>query len=103
MKRDNLGGLRVLEMNSYHAIVACVAAGAGIAMIPETVLAAMPQAHIRRNPVPRALSDIVTPLIWRKGEISPAFLALRTFMAKTTGKTRSDSRRRRNERSIAST
>ncbi len=95
LKRDSLGGLRVLEMNSYHAIVACVAAGAGIAMIPETVLAAMPQVRIRRNPIPRALSDIVTPLIWRKGEISPSVLALRMLMAETTGKTRPSSRRPR--------
>lgn len=81
LKRDNLSNLRVLELSSYHAIVACVAAGAGIALVPETVLAAMPQAHVRRNPLPRAQSDIVTPLIWRKGEISPAVLALRTLMA----------------------
>jgi len=80
LKRDSLSNLRVLELGSYHAIVACVAAGAGIAVVPETVLAAMPQAHVRRNALPRAQSDIVTPLIWRKGEVSPAVLALRTLV-----------------------
>jgi DNA-binding transcriptional LysR family regulator len=89
LKRDSLSNLRVLELSSYHAIVACVAAGAGIALVPETVLATMPQANVRRNALPRAQSDIVTPLIWRKGEISPSVLALRTLMATTAGESRS--------------
>jgi DNA-binding transcriptional LysR family regulator len=81
LKRDSLATQRVLELSSYHAIVACVAAGAGIALMPEAVLDAMPQARIRRNRIPRAQSEIVTPLIWREGEISPPVQALRTLMA----------------------
>lgn len=81
LKRESLATLRVLELSSYHAIVACVAAGAGIALMPEAVLDAMPQARVRRNAVPRAQSDIVTPLIWREGEISSPVLALRNLMA----------------------
>jgi DNA-binding transcriptional LysR family regulator len=81
LKRESLTTLRVLELSSYHAIVACVAAGAGIALMPEAVLDAMPQARVRRNRIPRAQSEIVTPLIWRDGEISPPVLALRTLMA----------------------
>jgi DNA-binding transcriptional LysR family regulator len=34
---------RVLEFSSYHAIVACVAAGAGVAAAPRSVLDAQPQ------------------------------------------------------------
>ena len=81
LRRDTLTTSRVLELSSYHAIVACVAAGAGIALMPEAVLDTMPQTHVRRNRIPRAQSDIVTPLIWRKGEISPPVLALRTLVA----------------------
>jgi DNA-binding transcriptional LysR family regulator len=81
LKRESLATLRVLELSSYHAIVACVAAGAGIALMPEAVLDAMPQVRVRRNRIPRAQSEIVTPLIWREGEISPPVLALRTLMA----------------------
>lgn len=81
LRRDSLTTSRVLELSSYHAIVACVAAGAGIALMPEAVLDTMPQTHVRRNRIPRAQSDIVTPLIWRKGEISPPVLALRTLVA----------------------
>jgi DNA-binding transcriptional LysR family regulator len=81
LKRESLATLRVLELGSYHAIVACVAAGAGIALMPEAVLDAMPQALVRRNRIPRAQSEMVTPLIWRQGEISPPVLALRSVLA----------------------
>jgi DNA-binding transcriptional LysR family regulator len=81
LKRESLATSRLLELSSYHAIVACVAAGAGIALMPEAVLDAMPQALVRRNRIPRALSEIVTPLIWRQSEISPPVLALRTLIA----------------------
>jgi DNA-binding transcriptional LysR family regulator len=80
LKRESLASLRVLELTSYHAIVACVAAGAGIALVPEAVLDAMPHARVRRNPIPRAQSEIVTPLIWREDEISAPVMALRTLM-----------------------
>jgi DNA-binding transcriptional LysR family regulator len=81
LKRESLASLRVLELSSYHAIVACVAAGAGIALMPEAVLDAMPHAPVRRNRIPRAQSEMVTPLIWRQGEISPPVLALRALLA----------------------
>jgi DNA-binding transcriptional LysR family regulator len=78
--RESLANLRVLELSSYHAIVACVAAGAGIALMPEAVLAAMPHARVRKHPIPKTQGDIVTPLIWREGELSPPVLALRELM-----------------------
>jgi len=79
--RDSLAPLRVLELASYHAIVACVTAGAGIALVPESVLDTMPNAEVRRHPIPRAQSLMTTPLVWRRGEISPSVLALRTLVA----------------------
>jgi DNA-binding transcriptional LysR family regulator len=78
---DSLAGKRTLELASYHAIVACVASGTGIALVPESVLDTMPQAHVQRHALPRALADIRTPLVWRDGEISPPVLALRTLVA----------------------
>lgn len=82
LKRDSLAGMRVLEFSSYHAIIACVAAGAGIALMPEAVLETMPLVRVRRNRIPEAQARIVTPLIWRDGEISPAVLALRDLLTK---------------------
>jgi DNA-binding transcriptional LysR family regulator len=78
---DSLAPFRVLEMASYHAIVACVTAGIGIALIPESVLDTMPHAKVLRHPIAKAQGDITTPLVWRRGEISSAVLALRTLVA----------------------
>ena len=79
--RDSLVTYRVLELSSYHAIVACVTAGAGIALMPESVLDAIPHAKVRRHAIPRAQAQITTPLVWRRGELSPSVLALRTLVA----------------------
>jgi DNA-binding transcriptional LysR family regulator len=95
LKRDSLATLRLLELSSYHAIVACVAAGAGIALMPESVLDAMPQARVRRNRIPRAQGEMVTPLIWREGEISPPVLALRTLLASVVKDSRGKGARQR--------
>jgi DNA-binding transcriptional LysR family regulator len=79
--RESLATLRVLELNSYHAIVACVSSGTGIALVPESVLDTMPHAHVLRHLIPKAQASITTPLVWRRGEIAPAVLALRTLVA----------------------
>jgi DNA-binding transcriptional LysR family regulator len=78
---DGLAGRRTLELASYHAIVACVASGAGIALVPESVLDTMPQALVQRHALPKTLAEIRTPLVWRDGEVSPPVLALRTLVA----------------------
>jgi DNA-binding transcriptional LysR family regulator len=79
--RDSLASRRVLELASYHAIVACVTAGAGVALMPHAVLDAMPHADVRRHALPKAQADITTPLVWRRGEVSPSVLALRGLVA----------------------
>jgi DNA-binding transcriptional LysR family regulator len=79
--RDSLAAFRVLDLSSYHAIIACVTAGTGIALMPESVLDAMPQASVRRHPIPKAQAQLTTPLVWRRGEISSSVLALRTLLA----------------------
>ncbi|MGH6765560.1 MAG: LysR family transcriptional regulator [Bradyrhizobium sp.] len=79
--RESLSTLRVLELNSYHAIVACVASGTGIALVPESVLNTMPGTQVLRHPLPKAQANITTPLVWRHGDVSPPVLALRTVIA----------------------
>jgi DNA-binding transcriptional LysR family regulator len=78
---DSLATFRVLDLSSYHAIVACVAAGAGVALVPESVLDTMPHPNVRKHPIPKAQSQITTPLVWRRGEISASVLALRSLLA----------------------
>jgi DNA-binding transcriptional LysR family regulator len=79
--RDNLAPFRVLELASYHAIVTCVTAGAGVALMPESVLDTMPDANVCRHAIPRAQGAITTPLVWRRRELSPSVLALRNLVA----------------------
>lgn len=73
---DGLRSVRVLELGSYHAIVACVSAGTGIAVVPESVLDTVQDSQVARYPLPKVLGRIVTPLIWRKTEQSLAVTAL---------------------------
>jgi DNA-binding transcriptional LysR family regulator len=64
--RDNLATVRVLELSSYHAIVACVAAGTGIALVPESVLDTVVHDAISRYPIPKVYGSVTTPFIWRR-------------------------------------
>ncbi|HEY5861637.1 MAG TPA: LysR family transcriptional regulator [Casimicrobiaceae bacterium] len=76
-----LPSIRVLELGSYHAIVACVASGTGIALAPESVLETVQHATVTRHPLPKVYGDVVTPLVWRASEQSPALIALREMLA----------------------
>jgi DNA-binding transcriptional LysR family regulator len=68
---------RVLELGSYHAIVACVAAGAGVAVAPRTVLDLQPDtSNIAVHELPD-IGIIDTLLVWRRGHFSSALNALR--------------------------
>jgi len=68
---------RVMEFGSYHAIVACVAAGAGIAVVPRSVLRTVPAARsVAVHALPPAVARAWTHLVWRRGERSAALAAL---------------------------
>jgi len=70
---------RVMEFNSYHAIVACVAAGAGVAMVPRSVLRAVTLGNeVSANRLPSRTATVKTLLAWRMGHRSIALDALRT-------------------------
>jgi DNA-binding transcriptional LysR family regulator len=70
---------RVMEMGSYHAIVACVSAGAGIAVVPRAILAiTTAEKEIAVHTLPNEVSRAKTHLIWRRGHQSAALTALRT-------------------------
>lgn len=67
---------RILDLGSYHAIVACVAAGAGIAIVPAEVLDhAVLGATVQRHPLPKRLRHTQTHLAW-SGKVSPPLSAL---------------------------
>lgn len=79
---------KILELSSYHAIVACVASGTGIAFAPRSVLATISGARdvavypLGKSALGRNRGKAVTSLVWRKGESSPALQALRAELTR---------------------
>ncbi|KEA51113.1 LysR family transcriptional regulator [Mangrovibacter sp. MFB070] len=74
---DNARPGHIYEMESWHGILACVIAGAGLAMIPRAMLAIMPGAHqVNIWPVGEAWRWRETALIWRKDSLTPQLRAL---------------------------
>lgn len=68
---------RIVEMDSWHAILGCTAAGMGVAVLPKMVLTTVPdRKFLSVHPLPPELSRAPTVLIWRKGPQSPKVKAL---------------------------
>lgn len=68
---------RVMEFGSYHAIIACVAAGAGVAIVPRAVVHALrAESDIALWPLPARFAKARTHLVWRRGQPSLALDAL---------------------------
>ena len=56
-----------MEYGSYHAIVACTAAGSGIALVPRSVLRlAGAEAQVAVHPLPPKVAHARTMLVWRR-------------------------------------
>jgi DNA-binding transcriptional LysR family regulator len=73
---------RILELGSYHAIVACVAAGTGVAIVPAEVLdQAVLGSSVERHPLPARLRKNRTHLVW-SGEASASLRRLMDFLPK---------------------
>ena len=81
--RSKVAPDRVMEYGSYHAIVACVAAGAGIAVVPRSVIRAVrPEHDVAIHRLPADIANAKTLLVWRKGHRSGALDALRGQLAR---------------------
>ena len=73
---------RVMEFQSYHAIVACVAAGSGIAVVPRSVIELSSGAsEVVVNRLPAATAKARTQLVWRPDHQSVALGALQKLLA----------------------
>jgi DNA-binding transcriptional LysR family regulator len=80
--RDRIGPNRVMEFASYHAIVACVSAGAGVAVVPRSVLRLAARAPVHAAPLPPRIGLARTLLAWRAGHRSTVLDALRAQLAR---------------------
>lgn len=85
--RERAFARRFHEYSSYHALIACVAAGGGIAIAPRAVVeASVGRTQIRIQTLPKPVADATTYLLWRTGYESPALKALMDLVEETAGR-----------------
>ncbi|NDL65809.1 putrescine utilization regulator PtrR [Acerihabitans arboris] len=71
----------ILEIQSYHTMLACVASGAGVAMLPLAVLRQLPdRQRVSVHELPAETAAAATWLIWRAEAFSPNVAALKKFI-----------------------
>jgi DNA-binding transcriptional LysR family regulator len=74
---------RTVELTSYHAMLGCVVAGMGIALLPKSVLSTFPESkRLTVHRLPAGENRAETVLIWRKGAGSPNIRALRDILSR---------------------
>ena len=74
---------RTLELASYQAMIACVAAGTGFAVVPRSLLLALKAAReVRQHELPARVRRSQTHLVW-KGEPSAALARLQEMLSET--------------------
>ena len=91
METEGIVPGRVVEISSYYSMLACVAAGAGISMIPTSLLKTLPGANrVRTHAIEGPLGEAETWLMWRrdcKSANLKAFIGeLKTHMAAAEAK-----------------
>jgi len=68
---------KIFEMESYHGMLACVTAGAGLAMVPRKMLESMPGcSNVTAHTLDENFRHIKTWLAWRRGMRSPNLSAM---------------------------
>jgi DNA-binding transcriptional LysR family regulator len=78
---ENIHPDRVIEFQSYHAIIACVAAGSGIAVVPRSMVQKMGAAKaLNIVALPAVAGRADTPLVWRTADQSAALAAFRKLL-----------------------
>jgi len=72
---------RTLEFASYQAMIACVAAGTGFAVVPKSVLEALRATKsVRQHALPKRFSHNRTYIVWQ-GDPSPSLRCLLSLVA----------------------
>ena len=71
---------RVIEFQSYHAIIACVAAGSGIAVVPRAVLELTRAGpNVTTSALPASIAKTRTQLVWRREHRSATLQAMKNL------------------------
>lgn len=71
---------RTMEFASYQAMIACVAAGTGFAVVPKSVLETMGATkNVRQHALPKRFSHNRTYIVWH-GDPSPSLQCLLSLL-----------------------
>jgi DNA-binding transcriptional LysR family regulator len=80
---------RTIELASYHAMLGCVVAGMGAALLPKSILSTFPESkRLRIHRLSRGQDRIRTVLIWRKGAGAAKIKALQDILTGPAARTR---------------
>lgn len=72
---------RTIELRSYHAMIGCVYAGMGAALLPQSVLKTFPAAaELHAYPLPGGDRQLTTLFVWRRELASPNVLAFANLL-----------------------
>jgi DNA-binding transcriptional LysR family regulator len=75
---------RIMEFASYQAMIACVAAGTGYAVVPKSVLETLRATKsVRQHSLPERISHNRTYLVWH-GDPSPSLRCLLSLLVTAT-------------------
>ena len=73
---------RIVEMGSYHAMLGCVLAGMGAALVPRSVIDTFsPAKRLRITNMPKGSNSLRTMLVWPKGKLSSKVAGLQTVIS----------------------
>lgn len=80
---------RIVELSSYHTMVGCVACGMGVALIPRSLLARLPESSsVSHHRLPAQVARVKTLLIRRRDDHHPAAQALLESLKKLSSRAR---------------
>ncbi len=90
MKHAGFHANSTMEIQSYHSMVACVASGAGIAMLPCSLLEQMPgKERVQIHELENKFADSTTWLFWRRDAFGPNVRALQALILELNSATNS--------------
>jgi len=76
---------KIVEINSYTALLNCVTAGMGVDFVPEKLLTVYPfKEGIKTHPLPTMIGSTTTNLIWRKDSVKSSMEAFKSTLIATS-------------------
>ncbi|WHY55946.1 LysR family transcriptional regulator [Peribacillus simplex] len=74
LKQEKMIPNKIMEFGTIDGIIGCVAAGLGISMLPQSVIAKHEHDGLRQHSIPNLCGKVKTVFIYRKDKYAPASL-----------------------------